>query len=91
MLIAMGRGGAAGELASSDAMDGSLREDSRRLAGPDGYTLTTLSLPATLAGPNLVLDGQHSECGRLQLQLFLKGTFPQCSYTFWGCYLSGLN
>ena len=29
MLIAMGRGGAAGGLASSDAMDGSLRGDSR--------------------------------------------------------------
>lgn len=46
------------------------------LAGPDGYILTTLSLPATLAGPNPVLDGQHGECGSLQPQLFLKGTFP---------------
>ena len=52
------------------------KETAGRLVGPDGYVLTTLSLPATLAGPSPVLDGKHGECGGLQPQLCLKGTFP---------------
>lgn len=52
------------------------KEAAGRLARPDGYVLTTPSLPAILAGPRPALDGQHGECGGLQPQLHLKGTFP---------------